>query len=96
MDEIEGKVKEFRAKKFDLGRQLKAIEAFESQAVDSAMETKRRVDEQVVELEAALKDIRATRAVEDLTVVSCACFFFSCFLLFGDGCGLWGFGDGKG
>lgn len=53
-----------------MGRQIKAIEAFEVQAVKSAEETKGRVDGELRELEATLKNIETARPFEDLTVVS--------------------------
>ncbi|KAL9610007.1 MAG: hypothetical protein Q9204_009111, partial [Flavoplaca sp. TL-2023a] len=46
VDEIEGHFSRFRPATYDVGRQLKAIEAFEGQAVKSAEETKGRVDEE--------------------------------------------------
>ena len=70
VDEIEGQVKGFKAKTYDLGRQMKAIEAFEAQAIKSAEDTKGKVDEQLHELEKCLKDILETRGWEDITVVS--------------------------
>ena len=54
----------------DLGRQLKAIEAFEAQAVKSAEETKGLVDKEVGGLEKTLKDIEGARGFDELTVVS--------------------------
>ena len=53
-----------------MGRQINAIEAFEVQAVKSAEETKGRVDGELRELEATLKNIETARPFEDLTVVS--------------------------
>lgn len=55
---------------YDLGRQLKAIEAFEAQAVKGAEETKVKVDTELRRLEATLKNIEEARPFEDLTVVS--------------------------
>lgn len=69
MDEIEGHVKAFKPKTYDVSRQLKAIEAFEAQAITSAQETKDKVDEQVKELELCLKNIREVRSWDELTVV---------------------------
>lgn len=54
---------------YDVGRQLKAIEAFEAQAVKSAEETKGKVDVEVRELEKTLRNIETARPFEDLTVV---------------------------
>lgn len=44
VDEIEGHFKRFRPKTYDVERQVKAIEAFETQAMKSAAETKSVVD----------------------------------------------------
>ena len=62
---------------YDLGRQLKAIEAFEAQAVKGAEETKVKVDTELRRLEATLKNIEEARPFEDLTVVS----FFTSWLM---------------
>lgn len=70
VDEIEGHFKGFKATKVDLDRQLKAIEAFEGQAVKSAEETKGKVDGELRDLEKTLKNIEEARPFEDLTVVS--------------------------
>lgn len=51
-----------------MGRQIKAIEAFEVQAVKSAEETKGRVDGELRELEKTLENIETARPFEDLTV----------------------------
>jgi hypothetical protein len=48
---------------------VKAIEAFEAQAVKSAEETKGRVDAELADLEKTLKNIETARPFEDLTVV---------------------------
>ncbi len=50
-------------------RQIKAIEAFEAQAVKSAEETKGKVDAELQDLEKTLKNIESARPFEDLTVV---------------------------
>ena len=52
-----------------MGRQIKAIEAFEAQAVQNAQETKGMVDREVGELEKTLRNIEEARPFEDLTVV---------------------------
>lgn len=70
VDEIEGHFKAFKPATYDVGRQIKAIEAFEVQAVKSAEETKGRVDGELRELETTLKNIETARPFEDLTVVS--------------------------
>lgn len=68
VDEIEGQFKAFKPATYDVGRQIKAIEAFEVQAVKSAEETKGRVDGELRELETTLKNIETARPFEDLTV----------------------------
>ena len=70
MDEIEGHLKAFKPSTYDVDRQIKAIEAFEVQAVKSAEETKGKVDDELRELQTTLKNIETARPFEDLTVVS--------------------------
>ena len=85
MDEIEGHFKQWKAVRYDVGRQVKAIEAFEAQAIKSAEETRGRVEEEVRGLERTLGNIENARGFEELTVV---CFslpsavFLSLFLSF--------------
>lgn len=76
VDEMEQHLKNFKPVTYDVGRQLKAIEAFEAQAVKSAEETKGRVDLEVRELEKTLKNIETARPFEDLTVVCVSPVFF--------------------
>ncbi|KAI4166867.1 MAG: hypothetical protein LQ343_007688 [Gyalolechia ehrenbergii] len=68
VDEMEQHLKNFKPVTYDVGRQLKAIEAFEAQAVKSAEETKGKVDVEVRELEKTLRNIETARPFEDLTV----------------------------
>lgn len=68
--EMEKQVNSFHVKKYDVSRQIKAIEAFEAQAVKSAEETKGKVDAELQDLEKTLKNIETARPFEDLTVVS--------------------------
>ena len=69
VDEIENHFKSFKPATYDVGRQLKAIEAFEAQAVKNAEETKGVVDKELGDLEKTLKNIEDARPFEDLTVV---------------------------
>lgn len=69
VDEIERQFKAFKPKTYDVGRQIKAIEAFEAQAVKSAEETKAVVDKELADLQKTLKNIEEARPFEDLTVV---------------------------
>lgn len=67
--DIEKQFTSFQPKKYDVQRQIKAIEAFEAQAVKSAEETKGKVDAELQDLEKTLKNIESARPFEDLTVV---------------------------
>jgi F-type H+-transporting ATPase subunit d len=69
IDDIEKQFNAFQVKKYDVNRQIKAIEAYEAQAVKSAEETKVKVDAELKDLEATLKNIETARPFEDLTVV---------------------------
>ena len=69
IDEIENHFKSFKPVTYDVGRQIKAIEAFEAQAVKNAQETKGAVDRELADLEKTLKNIQEARPFEDLTVV---------------------------
>lgn len=55
---------------YDVGRQIKAIEAFESQAVKNAEETKGRVDLELKDLAKTLENIESARPFDELTTVS--------------------------
>ena len=70
IDEIENHFKSFKPATYDVSRQIKAIEAFEAQAVKNAEETKGVVDKELGDLEKTLKNIEEARPFEDLTVVS--------------------------
>jgi hypothetical protein len=69
IDEIERQFKSFKPATYDVARQIKAIEAFEAQAVKGAEETKSVVDRELKDLEKTLKNIEEARPFEDLTVV---------------------------
>lgn len=73
IDEIEKQFTAFQPKKYDVGRQIKAIETFEAQAVKSAEETKVKVDAELKDLAKTLKNIEEARPFEDLTVVCLCC-----------------------
>jgi len=68
VDEIEKHFSTFKPATYDVARQIKAIEAFESQAVKNAEETKGRVDLELKDLQKTLKNIEEARPFEDLTV----------------------------
>jgi hypothetical protein len=69
VNEIEKHFSTFKPATYDVARQIKAIEAFEAQAVKNAEETKGRVDLELKDLEKTLKNIEEARPFEDLTVV---------------------------
>ncbi|KZZ99112.1 ATP synthase D chain [Moelleriella libera RCEF 2490] len=68
VDEIEKRFKAFKPTTYDISRQLKAIEAFEVEAVKNAEATKQAVDLELKDLAATLKNIEEARPFEDLTV----------------------------
>jgi hypothetical protein len=70
VDEIEKQFKSWKPATYDVNRQLKAIEAFEAQAVQSAEETKAVVDQELKDLDKTLKNIEEARPFDQLTVVS--------------------------
>ena len=74
VDEIEKQFKAFQPKTYDVSRQIKAIEAFESQAVKSAEDTKDVVDRQLKDLQKTLSNI------EDLKGQLVVCLVDSGFL----------------
>ncbi|KAF2277650.1 mitochondrial ATP synthase [Westerdykella ornata] len=68
VDEIERSFNAFKPQTYDVNRQIKAIEAFEAQAVKSAEETKSVVDKELRDLQKTLKNIEEARPFSDLTV----------------------------
>jgi hypothetical protein len=72
VDEIEKHFSSFKPATYDVARQIKAIEAFETQAVKNAEETKGRVDLELKDLEKTLKNIEEARPFDELTVVCIA------------------------
>ena len=74
MDDVEKQFKAFKPQTYDVGRQLKAIEAFEAQAVKAAEETKEVVDRELKDLDKTLRNIEEARPFEDLTVVRADCW----------------------
>lgn len=69
VDEIEKRFTAFKPTTYDLNRQLKAIDAFEVEAVRNAEATKEKVDLELKDLEKTLMNIEQARPFEDLTVV---------------------------
>lgn len=69
VEEIEKRFKAFKPAVYDVSRQLKAIEAFEAEAVKNAEATKERVDLELKDLQKTLQNIEKARSFEELTVV---------------------------
>jgi len=69
IDEIENHFKSFKPATYDVTRQLKAIDAFEAQAVQNAELTKGKVEAELQNLQKTLENIETARPFEDLTVV---------------------------
>ncbi|KAJ5933064.1 hypothetical protein N7516_007553 [Penicillium verrucosum] len=68
IDELENHFKAFKPATYDVNRQLKAIDAFESQAVQNAEATKGKVEAELQNLQKTLDNIETARPFEDLTV----------------------------
>ncbi|KAF2873025.1 hypothetical protein BDV95DRAFT_568564 [Massariosphaeria phaeospora] len=68
VDEIERSFTQYKPQTYDVNRQIKAIEAFEAQAVKSAEETKSVVDRELGDLQKTLKNIEDARPFDQLTV----------------------------
>lgn len=69
VDEIEKRFAAFKPATYDVSRQLKAIDAFEVEAVKNAEATKNQVDMTLKDLQKTLENIETARPFEDLTVV---------------------------
>ncbi|KAJ5471213.1 hypothetical protein N7530_008570 [Penicillium desertorum] len=68
VDELENHFKTFKPATYDVNRQLKAIDAFEAQAVQNAEATKGKVEAELQNLQKTLENIETARPFEDLTV----------------------------
>ncbi|KAK4453353.1 ATP synthase subunit D [Podospora aff. communis PSN243] len=68
VDEIEKRFTAFKPATYDLNRQLKAIEAFEVEAIRNAEATKEKVDLELKDLDKTLKNIEEARPFDELTV----------------------------
>ncbi|ROT37645.1 NAC-domain-containing protein [Sodiomyces alkalinus F11] len=67
VDEIERRFNAFKPATYDVNRQIKAIEAFEVEAVKNAESTKEQVGLELKDLEKTLANIETARPFEDLT-----------------------------
>lgn len=73
VDELENHFKNFKPATYDVSRQLKAIDAFETQAVQNAEQTKGKVEAELRSLSKTLENIETARPFDELTVV-CFCW----------------------
>lgn len=69
VDEIEKRFKAFKPQTYDVSRQIKAIDAFQAEAVKNAEATKQKVDLELQDLSKTLQNIQEARSFEELTVV---------------------------
>lgn len=81
VDQIENQFKTFKPASYDVNRQIKAIDAFEAQAVQSALDTKGKVEAELQNLQKTLENIETARPFDELTVV-CYYFFSPDFFFF--------------
>ncbi|KAI0775460.1 ATP synthase d subunit [Irpex lacteus] len=67
VDEAEKILKEYQPVTYDVSAHVKAIEAFETKAIEKAKETETKIGEELKDLQAALVNIEEARPLEDLT-----------------------------
>ncbi|KAK3823593.1 MAG: hypothetical protein J3Q66DRAFT_279808 [Benniella sp.] len=67
VDELEKSFKTFKAASYDVQAQIKSIEAVEAKALDRAKSTATKVETELADLQATLKNIENSRPVEELT-----------------------------
>lgn len=68
VDEIEKAYKSFKPATYDVASQIKAIEQFETKAVENAQTTAKTIDTELSDLQETLQNIEQARPFEDLTV----------------------------
>jgi ATP synthase D chain, mitochondrial (ATP5H) len=68
INEIEKAARSFKPVTYDVTGVLKGIESFEGEAVKSAQETKKKISEQLKDLEETVKNIEQARHPEELSV----------------------------
>ncbi|KAI0346991.1 ATP synthase d subunit [Trametopsis cervina] len=67
VDEAEKILSSFKPVTYDVTAHVKAIETFETKAVEKAKETELKIDEELKDLQAALVNIEEARPLEELT-----------------------------
>ncbi|KAG0220706.1 ATP synthase d subunit [Mortierella sp. GBA43] len=68
VDDLEKTFSSFKPASYDVQAQIKSIEAVESKAVERAKSTAVKVESELADLQATLKNIETSRPIEDLTV----------------------------
>jgi ATP synthase D chain, mitochondrial (ATP5H) len=68
IDEIEKAARAFKPVTYDVTTILKGIEGFEQEAVKSARDTEKKIQEQLKDLETTIKNIEEARAPDELSV----------------------------
>ncbi|KAH8830568.1 hypothetical protein DL96DRAFT_1593467 [Flagelloscypha sp. PMI_526] len=67
VDELEKILKDFKPVTYDVNAQIKAIDAFEAKAVQSASETETKIDAEIAQLKETLANIEDARPFDELT-----------------------------
>src|SRR5271156_1550270 len=65
IDEIEKAAKAFKPVTYDVTTILKGIEGFEQEAIKSAQDTEKKIQEQLKDLETTIKNIEEARAADE-------------------------------
>ncbi|KAF9130982.1 ATP synthase d subunit [Mortierella sp. GBA39] len=68
VDEVEKAHKAFKPTTYDVSAQIKSIETVEAKALDRAKFTATKVESELSDLQATLKNIETSRPVDELTV----------------------------
>ncbi|QEU61454.1 Atp7 [Kluyveromyces lactis] len=68
VDKIEQFYKSYKPVSVDVSKQLSTIEAFESQAIENAVETEKLVSQELKDLKETLNNIESARPFDQLTV----------------------------
>ncbi|KAK3807170.1 MAG: hypothetical protein JOS17DRAFT_766854 [Linnemannia elongata] len=68
IDEVEKAHKAFKPSTYDVKAQIKSIEAVEAKALERAKFTATKVESELADLQATLKNIETSRPIDELTV----------------------------
>ncbi|KAF9917918.1 ATP synthase d subunit [Lobosporangium transversale] len=67
VDELEQTFKSFKPTSYDVQAQIKSIEAVEAKALERAKTTATKVESELADLQATLKNIETSRPIDELT-----------------------------